>query len=298
MEENVNTDIVVTRPAHGRRATSIGIAGAVLIALLLALLSPLGAAKAFAINDQQDINWDLSKGRSGYTQMINDVRSRAEQNPIYGTSTETVWATEADTNDYFFVNVWDGSTELVQLVIRAHDMYVQGYYAPGSSTYYRFRDAALQGTGWLPSSSNSQPTEYALPFDGSYLDMTRYSDQKIQTPTFSTDWARHDAQQLSYTDTADSVRAGALLWFVEAVAEGARFNAISNRISAAWTDSSGYKYDGDDESLVKNWSSIGTNLQQRLDGTNVPPVPAIGRYDFGTIASTAAIVYLVIFWSP
>ncbi|MGW1270859.1 hypothetical protein [Streptomyces sp. NPDC002491] len=118
-------DIVVGSPAHTLRRTSIATAGAVLLALCLALLGPLGAAKAFAINDQSDIKWDISKGRSGYQQMIKDVRSRIEQKVIYGTSSETVWATEAST-DCFTVNVYDGSKELIRLVMNAHNAYVQG----------------------------------------------------------------------------------------------------------------------------------------------------------------------------
>ncbi|MFE1835684.1 ribosome-inactivating family protein [Streptomyces sviceus] len=294
----MSTEIVVPRPpGRWRTRTSIATIGAVLLALCLTLLSPFGAGKAFAINDQQDVNWDISKGQSGYQQMIRDVRSRAEEKVIYGTSSETVWATENST-DYFLVNVYDGSNQLIRLVLNAHNLYVQGYYSPGDRTYYYFSDAALRDVNWLPSSSSNPNFTWKLPFNGSYLGMTRYAGQSMSSPTFSTDWARYNAQQLSYKTTADTVRAGALLWFVEAVAEGARFNAISDRIIAAWAGGSGYKFDSADQGLVQNWQSIGNNFQQRLDGTGVQPTPAIGRYSFSTIASTAAILYLAIWWSP
>jgi hypothetical protein len=85
---------------------------------------------------------------------------------------------------------------------------------------------------------------------------------------------------------------------VEAIAEGARFHAISDRIINGWTDDWGYRFDDSDVGLVTNWQVIGENLQRRLDGTGVTPAAPQGRYDFSTIASTVAVLALAMWWSP
>lgn len=295
----MSPDIVVGSPPGGRRTrTTIATAGAVLLALFLALLSPLGASKAFAIDDPEDINWDIGKGQAGYAQMINDVRGRVNEKAIYGNGSQgTVWATEGGT-DYFLVNVYEGPNLLTRIVLNAHNLYVQGFYRPNDRTYAYFEDAALRDVNWLPSSSTEPNTAGALPFGGSYIATGRYAGQSQTSPTFSTRWARYNANALSDPGAANTVRAGALLWFVEAIAEGARFNAISDRITAGWGDDWGYKFDDSDVGLITNWQAVGNNLQQRLDGTGARPAQPIGRYNFDTIASTAAILCLAMWWSP
>lgn len=301
----MSTEIAVGSPPRCRRSrTTIATVGAVLLALCLALLSPLGAAKAFAIDDARDVRWDVSQGKFGYQQMINDVRNRVRGRTIYGNgSGTTVYATESDTTDYFLVNVFDGPNLLTRLVLNAHNLYVQGYYNPNDSTYRYTSDADLRDARWLPSTSATPQIAMELPFSGNYAGnnggrpgLTNFSGQTRTSPTFSTDWARVNAQQLADTNTSDSIRAGSLLWFVEAVAEGARFTAISDRIIAAWGDRQGYRFDESDVGLVTNWRAVGDAFQRRLDRQpGATPPPSIGRYSFQTAANTAAIFFLMVF---
>ncbi|GHE31417.1 ribosome-inactivating family protein [Streptomyces capitiformicae] len=298
----MSTDIVVGCPPRGRRTrTTIATAGAVLLALFLTLLSPLGTAKAFAIDDANDVNWDISGGRNSYQQMINDVRGRVGDQILYGNgSPGTVRATER-TADYFLVNVHDGPNLLTRIVINAQNLYVQGYYSPRDHTYHYTRDASLQDVNWLPSSSTEPNYAAKLPFSGSYAEsdgLLAYGGQTRRDPMFATFPARDNANVLSDPNAANSRRAQALLWFVEAISEGARFNAISDRIINAWTDSWGYHFDADDERLVTSWQTIGDTFQQRLEGRPVAPPAPIGRYDFSTYANTAAIICLMLWWSP
>ncbi|MDC0770479.1 ribosome-inactivating family protein [Streptomyces sp. HD] len=297
----MSTEIAVGSLPRGRRSrTTIATAGAVLLALCLALLSPIGAAKAFAIDDERDVTWDISQGKSGYQQMIKDVRNRVHQQAIYGAgSAGTVYATGSST-DYFLVNVFDGPNLQTRLVVNAHSLYVQGYYNPNDRTYRYTSDADLRDVNWMPSTSANPAIAMPLPFSGNYAGsnggrpgLTNYSGQGRTWPIFSTDSARSIAQQLANTNSADSARAGALLWFVEAVAEGARFNAISSRITAGWGDWQGYHFDADDVGLITNWQSISDDFQRRLQGQNVAPPAPIGRYDFSTLANTAAIFFLM-----
>ena len=296
----MSTEIIFGGPSRGRRSRlTIATAGAVLLALCLALLSPFGAAKAFAINDANDVNWDISGGRNSYQQMINDVRDRVGDQILYGNgSPGTVRATEP-VADYFWVNVHDGPNLLTQLVVNAQNLYVQGYYNPRDHTYYYTSDATLRDVNWLPSSSTEPNYATALPFAGSYADsrgLLAWAGQTRRDPMFATYPARDNANVLADPNSANNRRAQALLWFVEAVAEGARFNAISDRIINAWTDGVGYHFDADDEGLVTNWQAIGDTFQERLDGINVNPPAPIGRYDFSTYANTAAIFCLMLLW--
>ncbi|MGI5196031.1 ribosome-inactivating family protein [Streptomyces sp. CA-288835] len=305
----MSPDIVAGSPPGGRRTrTTIATAGAVLLALLLALLSPLGATKAFAIDDANDIDWDVSGGRASYQQMINDVRGRVNEKAIYGNGAQTVWATETTTDDFFLVNVYDGPNLLTRIVMNAHNLYVQGFYNPRDHTYRYTSDATLQNVNWLPSSSTEPNSAEVLPFSGSYTasnGLPGYAGQTRTTPMFSTRDLRDHANALNNPpvvendrNAANRARAGALLWFVEAIAEGARFHAISDRIINGWTDDWGYRFDDSDVGLVTNWQVIGENLQRRLDGIGVEPAPRQGRYDFSTIASTVAVLALAMWWSP
>ena len=306
----MSTEIAVGSPLRGRRRRmTIATAGAVLLALCLALLSPLGAAKAFAIDDARDVTWDISQGRSGYAQMIKDVRGRVEQQAIYGSgSSGTVYTTDTNAQDYFLVNVFDGPNLLTRLVLNAHNLYVQGYYNPNDSTYHYTATADLRDARWLPSTSANPQIAVQLPFSGNYAGTTRtpdgttaqgltnFSGNSKTSPIFATRYARDNANTLADTNQADSNRAGALLWFVEAVAEGARFNAISDRIINGWNDDWGYSFDWADDGLTTNWQAIGDNFQQRLQNQNVQPTASIGRYNFQTLANTAAIYFLMLLY--
>lgn len=304
----MSTEIAVGSPPRGRPSrTTIATVGAVLLALFLALLSPLGAAKAFAINDSRDITWDISQGKSGYQQMIKDVRGRVHERAIYGNgSPGTVYTTESNTGDYFLVNVFDGPNLLTRLVLNAHNLYVQGYYNPNDRTYRYTATADLQDTRWLPSTSAAPPVAVRLPFTGNYSGstdlpdgtkgvkgLTDFSGSSKTDPMFATRYARDNARVLADTNQSDANRAGAILWFVEAVAESARFNAISDRIIAGWNDDWGYRFDWSDDALTTNWTSIGDNFQRRLNNPNERVEPPIGRYNFQTLANTAAIFFLM-----
>ncbi|MEV0480389.1 ribosome-inactivating family protein [Streptomyces sp. NPDC050508] len=89
-------------------------------------------------------------------------------------------------------------------------------------------------------------------------------------------------------------RAGALMFYVEAISEGARFNAISDRIEANIGSSTGYQFDHDDDGLIHNWQTLGNNLQNRLDNQHTAATPNIGRYHFDTLQAIANILRLAI----
>ncbi|MER6378742.1 ribosome-inactivating family protein [Streptomyces sp. NPDC001250] len=296
----MSPDIVVGRPSGGRlNRTILATAGAVLLALFLSLLSPLGAAKAFAINDANDVNWDISGGRNAYQQMINDVRGRVEQQALYGNGSQgTVWATDKDSGHYFLVNVHDGPNLLTRIVVEAHNLYVQGFYRPSDRTYNYFSDAALRDVNWMPSSS-TEPASQAqpLPFGGSYINMTRAAGSNQTSPVFSTRSLRDNANALADQNASGRAQAAALLWLVEGIAEGARFNAISDRIVNGWNDGWGYNFDDSDVGLITNWQVVGDNFQRRLANPGTQPTQPIGRYHFDTLASTAAILCLAMWFS-
>ena len=71
--------------------------------------------------------------------------------------------------DFFGVNLVSSSgNPTVQIVLRAQDLYVQGFYVPDRSTYYHFNDAAFTA---YPGTSTNPVTDVTLPFAGSYASM-------------------------------------------------------------------------------------------------------------------------------
>ena len=181
--------------------------------------------------------------------------------------------------------------------MRGQNLYVQGFYVPALATYYYFNDAAFNA---YPSTSANPVNSVALPFDGSYMGMARTSNETMQSPHFSSYWIHYNADILGDPNATATARAGALMFFVEAIAEGSRFKAISDDIYNDLQTTNvyyGYQFTSDDVGLVTNWAAIGNNFQQRLNNQNTPPYPAIGNYNFATLASTAAILALVLKFS-
>ncbi|WP_043675705.1 ribosome-inactivating family protein [Streptomyces xylophagus] len=303
----MSSPVLSAHPRGGRARTPLAAAGTVLIALLLSLLAPFGAAKAHAIDQNDDVDWYLNSGKSSYRSMIDEVRGSAESSVLYGNRAATTWTTVSTTtsgtsrqqvsnderNNYFTVNISSSEHPPIRILLRAHDLYVQGYLVPGTNTYYHFSDATLSHWPGAGTATNA-PRSVALPFGGSYASMTAYANQTVRSPRFSYTWMAYNQGILAAANSTGAQRAGALLFYVEAIAEGARFNAISDRIEAAITENNGYQFDHDDEGLIHNWQTLGNNLQNRLNNPHTRPTPNIGRYHFDTLQAIANILRLAI----
>ena len=303
----MSSPVLALRPRPGRSRTPLAATGTVLIALLLSLLAPFGAAKAHAIDQDDDVDWYLNNGKSAYRDMIDEVRASAESGVLYGNRAATTWTTVStltsgtsrqqvssdERGNYFTVNISSSGHPPIRILIRAHDMYVQGYLVPGTNTYYHFNDATLSHWPGAGTSANP-PQSLTLPFGGSYGSMTAYAVQNVRSPRFSYSWMAYNQGILAAANSTGAQRAGALLFYVEAISEGARFNAISDRIEAAITENGGYQFDYDDDRLIHNWQTLGNNLQNRLNNPSTAATPDIGRYHFDTLQAIANILRLAI----
>lgn len=239
--------------------------------------------------------------------MIDEVRASAESGILYGSRAATTWTTLStehtgssrqqvsndERNNYFTVNVDSYEHPRIRILVRAHDLYVQGYLVPGTNTYYYFNDATLSHWPGAGTSSNT-PRALRLPFGGSYASMSAYAHQSVRSPRFSYSWMAYNQGVLAAANSTGAQRAGALMFYVEAIAEGARFNAISDRIEAALKENTGYQFDQDDDGLIHNWQTLGNNLQNRLNNPHTLPTPDIGRYHFDTLQAIANILRLAI----
>ncbi|WP_460068160.1 ribosome-inactivating family protein [Streptomyces sp. YKOK-I1] len=295
------------RPRTGRVRTPLAITGTALIALILTLLAPFGATRAHAIDQNDDVHWNLNGGKSAYRSMIDEVRASAELGVAYGSRSSSTWYTvptehtgsekqqisNDEINNYFTVNITSNEHPQIRILLRAHDLYVQGYYVPGTRTYYYFSDATLSHWPGAGTSANP-PRALRLPFGGSYASMASYAHQTPRSPRFSYTWMAYNQGILAGANSTGAQRAGALMFYVEAIAEGARFNAISDRIQANMGSSTGYQFDADDDGLIHNWQTIGNNLQNRMNNPHTAPTPNIGRYHFDTLQAIASILRLMI----
>ncbi|WP_078623171.1 ribosome-inactivating family protein [Streptomyces prunicolor] len=273
-----------------QKKLTLSVAVTVLLVLMVSLVQPFGATSAHAIDDGRDINWHIRDGAAGYNNMINQVRARAASRVVY----DKMDMTTGDANDYFSVNVWesslDGNVPSVRLIVRAENLYIQGVYVPDLSYYYHFGDATAKS--YLPTSiaSNLQ-----LPFSGDYLSMTRYANQTMTTPRFRAFDMSRNAGILRAQNSRGFERAGALLSFVEAISEGARFSYISNRIASNWN--TGTTFDLNSVDMVRNWASLTSWTRNRLaHGSATPEYGWIGDQHIQTLSNVAAIAALLLFW--
>ena len=74
--------------------------------------------------------------------------------------------------------------------------------------------------------------------------MARYSDETMQSPRFSDYWTVYDADVLATPYPTNAAKAGALMFFVEAIAEGTHFKPISDNIYRGLANSNGNQYAG------------------------------------------------------
>ncbi|MEW1824075.1 ribosome-inactivating family protein [Streptomyces sp. NPDC088196] len=169
------------------------------------------------------MSYDMTTGQHAdlanrYDAIINDIRNRLRGTRLYGNITLT-----QRQDDYFPVTLAMGNNQ-VTLVFNARNLYVVGYRNDPHNTYYRFGEgpatmagATPQNVDWL----NYGDMERAAGISRGDLNIGLGPIQSAVTVLGST------------ANTSNRARARALLVIVQALAEGARFDFISYRVSQA-----------------------------------------------------------------
>lgn len=235
------------------------------------------------VDDGKDIGWWLDGGRSGYSTMINQVRARVKASQLYS----SVELSTSNSHDYFTINVRRSGRSSndaadIRIVVRARDLYLQGYYDTANAVYYRFNDATL--TDYRPT---TRARVVVLPYDSQYSSVTQKANQNLNSPVFRLYDIDYNTGILADLDATTAQRAGALLSYVELIAEAARFDYISNNIQANldWTD--GWRVDNNAIQLMKDWKKLTTALIESLNTGHVV-VRQEGDLRFNTLQMYAA----------
>jgi hypothetical protein len=157
----------------------------------------------------------------------------------------------------------------VDLVVRASNLYVVGWYLPVSDTFY-----ALTDTPAPVYNPTGKTTRISTGFDGSYTVLERQaqtSREAVPLGRSSTNQAALDlASPTSGTGPALDVRkvSRALLILVQETSEAARFTRIDSLLAAGWTGTPG------DRPLMvaleNDWNSFSTWAVQKLQNPQTP----------------------------
>jgi hypothetical protein len=263
---------------------------AMVVATSIATFVPRTAEKAMAIDDGRDITWNWDGGTAAYDAMINAVRKRVGLSYINGVARLAGSAT-----DYFSVNInmnrrpdWAGGIR-VRVILRASDLYVQGVYIPRTNEYWYFTDAARRT--YRPTARGS---DNSLGFAGSYLGMERAANLELAKVNLNgANAATYLANIGSPSDVTYQNRARAMLYLVETIAEGARFDAVSNNLRDDITSAYNNYLNDRDVDLIKNWQVVGNLIVKKVnDPTNRDGI-TLGGVLIYTLYALAALVALI-----
>ncbi|WP_327316504.1 ribosome-inactivating family protein [Streptomyces sp. NBC_01235] len=180
-----------------------------------------------------------------YDAIINDIRGRLRGTHLYGNTLLT-----RNTDDYFPVTLAMGRSQIT-LVLNARNLYVVGWRNDGTNRYYRLGEGPKTYGGAHPVNLpwlNYTDVEQAAGIGRDGLGISLSSIQGSIS----------DLGNLHYT-AAGRTQARALLILTQALAEGARFDFISYRISEAIRGGHSY-YPGTSSTISSNGSNRGNSL--------------------------------------
>lgn len=264
-----------------------------------ALVVPQFQEKASAIDDGNDITWDISGGEKAYDDMIKAVRQRAtggrvlrdgilQTDPALDNSSRNIFA--IDLRASALPSSSDGNN--VRLILRARDLFVIGYQVRdgrGSAEpiFFKGDDPRL----------NPQLPENTLAFTGSYVDLESRGGQARANMRLNQQVV--DTAYLNLRGNANqNTVARSMMVFAMMIAEAARFEPLHQDFRQAFGSNGAGEtvVNVADAELMNSWGEASRQLVASLNnGTpinfevNDPETP--GRDFFAnTLTSMAAIL--------
>ncbi|MER6563763.1 ribosome-inactivating family protein [Streptomyces sp. NPDC001027] len=268
-----------------------------------ALVVPQFQEKASAIDDGKDITWDMSGGASAYNKMIDQVRQRATGGRVLR---DGVLQTDPSTTDTFSINVRNPDVPSSQtdgqgfrLIMRARDLFVIGWVTQNVNgdaqvIFLKGDDDGYRGA----DSNNPLPFEEA-PFGGNYTELEAAAGRgRTGIEANSSSWATAFRNMRSSTDQRSVAQA--LLMFIPAIAEGARFDPIQTGFAPSFNSNNGgsHTINSAEADLMNSWSDASKQMVDSLN--NGTPInfrvddPATPEVDFEANSLTALAGILAI----
>lgn len=238
---SVSEPTAAPRAGGGHKRRSRWFKGKFLV-LFLAVAALLGGAalmvpqfqdKASAIDDDQDITWDISNGNAGasrYTSMVEAVRQRASKGQFLRDNTHRT--RPGATNEYFSVDMSvqdEGSStpSQIRLQIRASDLFVVGWLNVNEGIYNRIE------SGTPPFGDRvGQPRNTS--YNGSYLELERRVGDRANIP-LSPNSVRQAVRDLSRSGSTEAQEARGLIVLIQTISEAARFRPIEELFRNTYT---------------------------------------------------------------
>ncbi|MFC8663084.1 ribosome-inactivating family protein [Streptomyces sp. NPDC057199] len=304
------------RGAHRkRRLQSILIALAVASLVgAFAALAPQFQNKAAAIDDSKDVSWDMSGGTSAYNAMIEAVRKRAtERDPKEGSPTlrEGILRTNPANTGLFSIdvtnrNVGQSSTAPVgfRILMRASDLFVVGWLVAtpqGEEQVFFFQG---DDNGYRGQTGKAKPVEF--PFSGSYGDLEKTAGRSrvgltANVAAWETNFRNMVATVAGESDEQTIARA--MLMFIPAIAEGARFDPIQASFAPTFQNTNSHVITPAEAELTLDWSKASKQTIASLDsGATIDfriDDPATPETDFAaTTIQTMAVILAICLISP
>ncbi|WP_405819952.1 ribosome-inactivating family protein [Streptomyces sp. NBC_01390] len=305
--KETSPDERVGGPVHKRRSRWLTRKFLVLflgVATLLggaALVVPQFQEKASAIDDGNDITWDISGGQKAYDDMVQAVRQRAtggrvlregvlETNPGLDTSSANIFA--IDLRASALPSSSDGNN--VRLILRSRDLFVIGYQVRdgrGSASPIYFKNDDPDPNSALPSGT--------FGFTGGYGDLEAHGGQARANMRLNQQVVDAAYQNLR-GNAAVNAAARSMMVFIMLIAEPARFEPLRQDFRQV------FGFDGlgettvnvADADLMNSWGEASKQFVGSLN--NGTPInfqiddPATPSVDFAANTLTAMAAILAI----
>ncbi|MFC4472664.1 ribosome-inactivating family protein [Streptomyces xiangluensis] len=276
--------------------------------LFLAVATLLGGAavvvpqfqeKASAIDDGNDITWDISGGQKAYDDMIQAVRQRAtggrvlregvlQTDPTLDTSPRNLFAIDLRASD--LPESSDGNN--ARLIVRARDLFIIGYQVRdgrGSASPIYFKGDDPDPNSAVPSGT--------FGFTGGYGDLESRGGQARANMRLNQQVVNNAYENLRGNANVNTA-ARSIMVFVMMISEGARFEPLRQDFREAFGSNGAGEtvVNVADARLMNRWSDASQQFADSLN--NGTPInfevddPATPSIDFGanTLSAMAAIL--------
>lgn len=268
-----------------------------------------GSAAAFQtkLDDDKDVSWDMSGGTAAYNKMVADVRKSAtERTPEEGSPTlrEGILRTNPSNTGLFSIdvtnrNVGQSPTAPVgfRLLMRASDLFILGWLVAtpqGAERIYFFQG---EDTGYRGQTGRA--TLVDVPFGGGYTDLERIAGRGrsgLSVNPRAWEAAYIDMIATVAGESDEQTVARAMLMFIPAIAEAARFRPVQESFAPSFQGSNNTTIRPAEAELMLDWSkaskqtinslNTGAAINFRIDDPATPGVD----FEATTIQAMAAIL--------
>ncbi|KAL6691200.1 ribosome-inactivating protein [Trichoderma pleuroticola] len=233
------------------------------------------------------------EGIETYNAFIKDIRDRlAVGERIENVPVLAPQVSAGGTLEFFDLNLSytdRGATFTIQVRFRTDNLYLIGYRAENSGTWY---ELGREGAGRRPLIDDTGTTTQFLGFGENYNDLTRTADMDLERVRLSYTDIGAAIQTLAGTVTDRGQRARAILTLAISIAEAARFRDVSSLVSRSWWNPAGLGVQFGNR--VRSWGRLSAAVQ--MTRNYGPPFvfdgDSTGIYDFISAIAALGIMHL------